>query len=114
MKAQHQLICANTLMTLGVLPWLLTLVWVAAIFILTPAGGPPAVPMLDPLAMIGFMGMTFLFALCVAGLGACWSWLLTRDGEPVGTRASRLFRGAVLVAMLGPPVAQWLVVMVSR
>jgi hypothetical protein len=114
MKAQHQLCFANTLMTLGVLPWLLTLVWVAAIFMLTPAGGPPAVPMLDPIGMIGFMGMTFLFALCVAGLGACWSWLLTRDGEPVDTRASRVFRGAVLVAMLGPLVAQWLVVMVGR
>jgi hypothetical protein len=114
MNPRHQLYCANTLMTVGVLPWLLTLVWVAAIFMLTPAGGPPAVPMLDPLSMIGFMGMTFLFALCVAGLGACWSWLLTRDGEPVGTRASRVFRGAVLVAMLGPLVVQWLVVMVGR
>ena len=111
MNPRYQLYCANTLMTVGVLPWLLTLVWVAAIFVLTPAGGPPAVPMLDPLGMIGFMGMTFLFALCVAGLGACWSWLLTRDGEPVGTRASQVFRGAVLVAMLGPVLAQWLAVL---
>jgi hypothetical protein len=113
MNPRHQLYCANTLMTLGVLPWLLTLVWVAAIFMLTPAGGPPALPMLDPLSMIGFMGMTFLFALCVAGLGACWSWLLTRDGEPEEARASRVFRGVVLVAMLGPLLAQWLAQLLS-
>jgi hypothetical protein len=107
MSLRSQLRLANTLMTIGVLPWLLTLAWLAAFFILTPPGGPPAIPILDPLGMIGFMVMSFLFGLCVAGAGAFWSWVLTRDGEE-GTRASSVFRSAVLMAMLGPLLMQWL------
>jgi hypothetical protein len=52
--------------------------------------------------------MTFLFALCVAGLGAFWSWLLTRDGEEGGARRAPLFRSIVLLSLLGPPLALWL------
>lgn len=108
MKPRLQLSLANALMTIGVLPWVLTLGWVAAFFLATPPGGPPAIPILDPLGMIGLMGMSFMFAFCVAGLGACWSWLLTRDDEELGARRAPLYRTIVLMALLGPPLALWL------
>jgi hypothetical protein len=108
MKARSQLCLANLLMTVGVAPWVLTLVWVGAFFALTPRGGPPAIPILDPLGMIGFMGMTFLFGLCVAGLGAVWSWLLTRNAEELGARRAPVFRSLVLAALLAPPFLVWL------
>ncbi|ALK96870.1 hypothetical protein AB595_04045 [Massilia sp. WF1] len=95
MKARAQLCLANTLMTVGVLPWALILVWVAAFFI-------------DPLGMIGLMGMSFLFGLCVAGPGAVWSWLLTRDAEEGGSRKAPLFRSLVLLALLGPVLVLFL------
>lgn len=108
MKARAQLCLANTLMTVGVLPWALILVWVAAFFALTPAGGPPAIPIIDSLGMIGLMGMSFLFGLCVAGPGAVWSWLLTRDAEEGGSRKAPLFRSLVLLALLGPVLVPFL------
>jgi hypothetical protein len=107
-KPRFQLCFANVLMTVGVLPWLLTLAWVAAFFMTAVPGQPPMVAILDPLGMVGFVMMTFLFALCVAGLGAFWSWLLTRDGEEGGARRAPLFRSIVLLALLGPPLALWL------
>jgi hypothetical protein len=108
MKPRWQLRFATLLMTVGVAPWVLTLAWVGAYFAVTPPGGPPGMPILDPLSMIGFMGMTFIFGLCVAGLGAAWSWLLTRDAEETGSRRAPLFRSFVLLALLGPPLALWL------
>jgi hypothetical protein len=108
MKPRLQLCFANALMTVGVLPWLLTLAWVAVFFMTALPGRAPKVPILDPLGMIGFIGMSFLFGLCVAGLGACWSWTLTREDEAPGTRRSRVFRSAVLLALLAPPLALWL------
>jgi hypothetical protein len=105
MKPRSQLWLANLLMTVGVAPWVLTLVWVGTFFAVTPPGGPPGMPILDPLSMIGFMGMTFLFGLCVAGLGVLWSWLLTRDAEELGSRRAPVFRGLVLAALLLPLAA---------
>lgn len=107
MNPRTQLRAANALMTAGVLPWLLVLAWVAAFLATAAPGRPPTVPMLDPLGMIGLMGMVFLFAACVAGLGAFWSWILTRDGELPGTGASQIFRGLVLLALLGPLLLVW-------
>jgi hypothetical protein len=101
-KPRYQLWMANVLMTVGALPWLLTLAWVGAFFMTAAHGRPPAVPVLDPLGMIGFMGMTFLFALCVAGLGAFWSWVLTYDEQGPASRTARVFRSAVLLALLAP------------
>jgi len=95
-------------MTVGVLPRVLILVWVAAFFALRPTGGPPAIPIIDPLGMIGLMGMTFLFGLCVAGPGAVWSWLLTHDAEEGGSRQAPLLRSLVLLALLGPVLALFL------
>jgi hypothetical protein len=108
MKPRSQLRFANLMMTVGVTPWLLALAWAGAFLMLTPVGGPPAIPILDPLSMIGFMGTMFLFALCVAGLGAAWSWLLTRDDEELGARRAPLFRSLVLLALIGPLLALWL------
>jgi hypothetical protein len=108
MKPRSQLCLANLLMTVGVTPWVLTLLWVGAFFAVTPPGGPPGMPIFDPLSMIGFMGMTFLFGLCVAGLGALWSWLLTRDAEELGSRRTPVFRSLVLLALLAPPLLMWL------
>jgi hypothetical protein len=68
MAPRSQRCLANLLMTVGVTPWLLTLAWFAAFFVMTPSGGPPAIPILDPLSMAGFMGTVFVFGLCVAGL----------------------------------------------
>jgi hypothetical protein len=106
MKPRTQLCLANLLMAVGVTPWMLTLAWAGAFFLMTPPGGPPAIPILDPLSMVGFMGLVFVLALCVAGLGAAWSWLLTRDAEEAGSPSpSVVYRNLVLLALLGPPVA---------
>jgi hypothetical protein len=110
---RYQLWMANGLMAVGVLPWLLTLAWVTAFFMTAVPGRSPAVPILDPLGMIGFMGMVSLFALCVAGLGAAWSWILTRDDDYLGSRTPRVFRGFVLLALLAPLLLLWLASMFS-
>jgi hypothetical protein len=108
MKPRSQLVLANLLMTVGVMPWVLTLAWVGAFFAVTRPGGPPGMPILDPLSMVGFMGMTFLFGLGVAGLGATWSWLLTRSDEELGSRKAPGFRSLVPLALLVPPLLIWL------
>ena len=49
MKPRSQLCFANLLMTVGVLPWLLMVAWLIAFFLRTPRGGPPAIPIIDPI-----------------------------------------------------------------
>lgn len=108
MTTRSRLRAANLLMTFGVLPWLLVLAWVMAFFLTTVPGRPPRVFIIDPLGMIGLMMMSFLFALCVAGAGLIWSWLLTRAGADAASRTTLACRWLVVLALLGPPLALWL------
>jgi hypothetical protein len=62
MSPQHKLRIATILMGLGIAPWVFTLGWVAAILLSSVPGHPPRIFMLDPIAMIGVMMMTFAIA----------------------------------------------------
>jgi hypothetical protein len=103
MSPQNKLRIASILMELGILPWVLTLVWVAATLLLNVRGRPPRIFMLDPIAMVGVMMVTFAIAVIVAGLSTLWSLLLTIHHEHLRSRKIVILR--IIVAMaLGLPL----------
>jgi Kef-type K+ transport system membrane component KefB len=102
MKPRSQLCFANLLMTVGVLPWLLMVAWLIAFFLLTPRGGPPGIPIIDPIGMIGLTMTAFVFSLCVAGLGAFWSWRLVRAYAEMRSRTMAVIRAVVLLLLVAP------------
>jgi fatty acid desaturase len=111
MAPQRKLRIASTLMVVGIVPWILYLGWVAAI-LTSGRPGSPAFFMLDPIAMIGLMMMTFAGATMVAGVSACWSVSLTRRHAELRSRTDGILKIVVALA-LGVPLL-WAIVEASR
>ena len=102
MTPQRKLRISSILMILGIAPWVIILVWVAAIFLLNMHGRPPRVFMLDPIGMIGIMILAFTIAAICGGLSTIWSLSLTRYNPELCSKRFLFFRGAVILAIVGP------------
>ena len=102
--AQARLRSANAVMGLGLLPFVFVVVWSALFMLTTVPGHMPVVPLLDPLAMIGLLMVTFFFACGVAGAGALWSWALVLRRREINTRKARALRLITVLVIVLPLV----------
>lgn len=102
MGPQHKLRIANILMGLGIAPLVLYLAWAAPIFRSSDSGQQPTIFMLDPIAMIGLLVMTFTVAVLMAGSSALWSRSLTARHVEMRSRSATLMRIGVVLALCAP------------
>lgn len=78
MSPRRQLCIANSLIVLGLLPFLAVCAWVALFLATTVPGRPPHVPIIDPIGMVGLWLASLGFSALVSGSSAVWSWMITR------------------------------------
>ena len=104
MIPQRKLSVANVLMLLGLAPFLLGAAWVAA-GVSYAQQHKGAAGASDAFLMIAVLGITYTFALLVAGPGALWSRRLVRRHAGLRTRAATVMKWLVAIALAAPLLA---------
>src|SRR5450830_21007 len=102
MTPQRQLHWANFWSAVGMLPFGLVVSWTALFFVSTTPGKPPAIPILDPIGMIGLGIMTLLCMLAVAGPQLWWGWKLTSYYTELRSRTALVLRFTAALLLLSP------------
>lgn len=104
MSPQHKLRFAHVLMTIGILPWVMSFAWGAPLLLADNPADAPGVPVLDPIAMTGVLALSFATGVVVAGLSALWSCALTARYPELRSGKVVMCRAAVAVALAIPPL----------
>lgn len=88
-------------MVVGILPLVMVLGWIA-VALYNPPRHDSGFFMLDPIAMIGVLMMTYAFAVIVGGLGLFQSFSVTRQHHELRSKTVGMLQAAVILALAAP------------